>query len=64
MGVEGLGLGAWGQGWGEGSYSERACGHELHDHAEVRLLDHSPYEVDHVTVAHLVRVRLRVLGLG
>ena len=66
VGVSGQGQGwSWGLGLGSGlHYSERACGHELHDDAEVRLLDHSPYEVDHVAVTHLVRVRVRVLGLG
>ena len=43
---------------------QRACGHELHDDAQVRLLDHGSDEVDHVAVAHLVRVRVRVRVLG
>jgi len=49
----------WGWGWGWGYYIE-ACGHELHDDAQIRLLDHRPDKVDHVAVAHLVRDRGRV----
>ena len=40
-------------------YRAEACGHELHDDAQVRLLDHRPDKVDHVAVAHLVRDRGR-----